>query len=71
MFFSLAGRHDEYKSRALKIKNLDRSTWPGGQLLSCRFCTSQRIVLGQGETGSWLPLLDYFSHPKLRKKRRQ
>ena len=27
------------------------------------------IVLGWGETGSWLPLLDYFSRPKIRKRR--
>ena len=35
MFFSLAGRHDEYKSRGLKIEKFG-TPWPGGRALSCR-----------------------------------
>ena len=34
MFFSFAGRHDEYKSRALKIENLALHGLVGGWSLS-------------------------------------
>ena len=45
MFFSLAGRHDEYKSRGLKIENLDLHGLAGGRL-AVAVCASQRIVFG-------------------------
>ena len=72
MFFSLAGRHDKYKSRALKIENLDLHGQMAWRAVAKPSLSAQvkELCWAEGKLACWLLLLDYFSRPNIRRKRR-
>ena len=60
-FLGLRGRH-VFLTRA--------QPWLCGWSLSCRCLRmTNNYMLGWGETGSWLPFLDFIPRPKIREKR--
>ena len=60
---------DTLDKRSTHLVTIPRMKTEEDWLIGLEKNARQGIVLGLGEIDSWLPLLDYFSPPKIRRKK--